>query len=233
MARTTPKLRIPEEQKPAVRYLAELTDEQAAELQAALESAHPAIAPAALAAQLEGQVDIDREALVAILRTLLSLAATGRHFAIPPDRLASDVSERALEEGLISDEKSADVLRTRLDVLLRLNGAIGVSSRALNVMLENKNTFVRARIITDVRHLFSTGDDPQPVAATIVHTLRIESHTDDRHVNFYFAMDLADVRQLQRVLARAVLKEQALRKALAETGISILESDDSSRDPYA
>lgn len=66
MARTTPKLRIPEEQKPAVRYLAELTDEQAAELQAALESAHPAIAPAALAAQLEGQVDIDREALVAL-----------------------------------------------------------------------------------------------------------------------------------------------------------------------
>lgn len=231
MARAAPKLRIPEQQRAAIRAFGELSPEQVHGLKQALAGAKAANSAPALARQIAPKVEIDRDTLVEIVAMLVSLSATSQRYEIPLDQLVTAVTDRAVEQQLGPTQETAEAFKKKLHQLLLLDQPLDVTSRVLNVMWETKNVFISARVVSDVRSIFSAGDPPEPIAAAVVHNLRIESHTDDRHVNSYFAMDTADLRDLRDMIDRALRKEEALRRVLRDTQLEFVDMGYDRGDP--
>ncbi len=104
-------------------------------------------------------------------------------------------------------------------------------ARAFDVLTEEERIFHTARMVTDVRPIFSDDVSEAPTAAVLVHTLKIDHHEYPGEVkSFFLALDEADIRRLKAVLERELLKAEALRGALGAAGIRIIdfggESDD-------
>lgn len=223
MARPKAKLKIPDQQRPAVRALSELSPSELEGLVEALAQAEPSPTSTGLVSQVKSKVELAVEVLEPILGMLLSLYSIARRYELSAEEVAAEVTDRAVEEQLGPTPESAPNFREGLSRLLRLDRSIGVTSRLLNVMWENKNVYVSARIVSDLRSVFSSGEVPEPMAAAVVHNLRIESHTDDRHINHFFAMDNSDLRALRDAIDRAMKKESALRRVVVDTKLSFVD----------
>jgi hypothetical protein len=78
--------------------------------------------------------------------------------------------------------------------------------------------------MTDIRSVFGQPED-LPLAAGIVHTLKITYHVDDGMKDFYVALDDGDVRTLRELLDRAELKFASLQALLDRAKVPLLESE--------
>jgi hypothetical protein len=216
-------LQIPEYHKRFLSAFFELSDEDADALFAALEKANPALTATILAQRVTPAVRITPGVLPGILLALMSLLRTRYTFDRTADEISADVVAQATEEGLIQTGEDAQVptgLQERLARFLSLERALGITSHAVDVLASHQHPFASARILSDVRYIFSMDDAPSPAAGLIVHNLEIVAHSGggDR-TNHYFALDSLDVRTLQAVIERAILKEDALRTVIEGSDI--------------
>lgn len=217
-------LRIPEAHKPALRKLISLDAEFGQALFKALEKAEPAASPDGLASSIASDVSIPLNDLREIIAALLSLALTRETYSISTSKVVDDVLARAVEENLIDDDpETVSSGKQRLSELLSLERSVGVSSRVLGIISEHKHAFVSARILTDMRPVFSAGEDPTPLAGMIVHNLKLETHVDGRHKDFFVALDARDLKELRDVIDRAIRKETALKVSIVSGGISYVD----------
>src|ERR1043166_6152319 len=169
-------LTIPSEHKVALTKLASFSDEQTQRLLEALRAAAPTIWPHALAKQIATTADLPLEDVTEILDTLISLIANRDQKNFSTEKVASDVANAMAAEHIGDIQpNSAEManVEKRLREFLEVDRSLGVTSRALNVMTQHKHPFRSGRILTDIRTVFSTGDDPQPIAGLIVHNLQI------------------------------------------------------------
>ncbi|HET6386457.1 MAG TPA: hypothetical protein VFJ58_23945 [Armatimonadota bacterium] len=79
-------------------------------------------------------------------------------------------------------------------------------------------------MLSDVRHVFS--HDLAPVAAVIVHQLRIGYLEDVERKEFWVTLDTNDLDQLIATLDRARTKAEKLRATIATSGIHYLPPED-------
>ena len=225
MARTElTRLRIPDGYKKPLRDLFALSQAAAEQLQSALEEAKPAISPSALVQQITSQTSIDPDTLNEIISLLISLSITKERYDFTREKVLSDVAQGAVEEGLVPDhdEEAISLFKERLGRLLALDRSIGASSRAQSILLTHQNTFVSARVLTDIRPIFSSSQDLEPTAAVIVHSLKIEFRTGDRRGEQFFALDVKDLRSLRTMVDRAIQKEERLKRVISEGGLSYI-----------
>jgi hypothetical protein len=140
-----------------------------------------------------------------------------------------DISQKAVEslshakneEIKISEEKQP-VLKDRIKKLLSFDASVGVTAKALDVMTDQDRVFCNARILSDIRPVFTTSLESAS-AAVIVHTLRIGFHQDDKHQDFYFALDGSDLKALKEIILRAEKKTKALEAILEKSNTKCLK----------
>jgi hypothetical protein len=140
--------------------------------------------------------------------------------------VVSDIAEAAASEklgGLEPGSPAVPAFADKLTRLMSLEQPLGVTSRALDVMTQHKNPLRSSRILSDIRSIFSSGDDPRPVAAVIVHNLRLATMTDGDYFTFTAALDSQDLRSLAAVVARAIKKEESLKGAIQRAGLSYID----------
>jgi len=118
--------------------------------------------------------------------------------------------------------KNWEPLRANLRRLLTL-GTLGVSAKALGVMVDHAQVFRNARVISDLRPIFGSDPASKPEAATLVHTLKIDLRTKEAQRAFYVAMDSRDLQILRRAIDRALEKDKALRKVCSASNITFLD----------
>jgi hypothetical protein len=110
---------------------------------------------------------------------------------------------------------------SRLDPLLHnlvASRSIKLLTNAIDLSYEYAHLYRRARIITDIRPLFS--DDASVVEASVISfTLRLKFQSVDGERELSIAMDEADVRQLMEQCSRAQTKAVTSRELMRRSNV--------------
>ena len=220
-------IRIPKRELPSLKKLAEIDQSCFASFISALEAARPTLTPRQFANQISDKVGtIASEDLLTILNTVFALYGMKEKGGGSSEDLADSVSKAAAESKSkdirFPAEKQA-LLKDRLKLLLDLDKPLAVTSKALDVMTEHERIFCGARILTDMRPVF-TGSPPSPAAAVIIHNLKVGFHQAGEHREFYVALDDSDIQLLKDVIAHAEEKAVALRSLLSKANLPHLEN---------
>ena len=216
------RLMIPEAQKPEFKKILNLTDEQAQDLYSALEVTPPAAEFRTFLESLSSRVStLQKNVVFGIAGTLFAVYryrdSVENTVEDVPNELAAAYAE---SEGISKEDQSR--LSLRLARLLGFNTSLGLSAKASDVLLENSDSFTGARIVTDIRPIFS-GKEPSSLGGSVVvHVLKIEYLEGSQEKEFFVALDTQDIRILKSVLERAEAKEAIVNAFLQGSGLPSL-----------
>jgi hypothetical protein len=221
-------LQIPEEQIPVIKKLVGLGPAELDKLLQGLREAEPSLYVGELIPKVAAKSQMPPDDVQAILSVLASLYVTRDRQGYGMEPFLEEIrSSLQLSDIPIDDAVSWPRLRTFFDNALRLEDSLGVSAKALFVMLQHERVYGSARIFTDIRPVFKTDIAEAPGAAVLIHMLRIGYHEDNAHRELYFAMDGDDLRQLLDTVHRALRKEETLEAMMTKSGVRILRRDGS------
>lgn len=171
----------------------------------------------------EKEIQLNEEQLEAIIALLVNLyylwSASFDHYSI--DEFVNEVVSAADSE---LSEINKDSLEQNLLGLLQLDGSVGVTAKALDLMTDYERVMRDVRIITDSRPVFTVDGRDAPVAFMTNHTLKIEYMKDQELGYFYVAMDSNDIARLHRLLDRALRKESNLEAFVSKSDAQYLDS---------
>jgi hypothetical protein len=158
------------------------------------------------------------EGLVGALLSLSTLSRT--HTA------SSVVDAVSKSSSLEIDDKRRDRLRVELQRLIE-TPAIYSAAAAIDLLTQHERNYSSARVVTDVRPVFSSDVEEQPTGAVIVETLHLQTwDRDGNSETLHVAMDDVDLRELRDVIERALVKAETLREMLSGQGIAYFELDE-------
>ena len=218
-------LKVPPEAIAGLQKIADL-DQRTFELFAeATRTAKPTLAQKGLSTEVAQKVQgaMRRDDIVLILASIFGLYVLKYHRGASPDEITESVidSIAELKNSNLSQEKLA-VLKPRLNTLLRFDKSVAVTAKAVDVMMKHDRVFCDARILSDIRSVF-TDSTAAPSAAVIVHTLRIGFHHQGEHDEVFIALDTGDLKKLKEAIVRAEEKNEALKLILQKSQLPYLE----------
>lgn len=197
----------------------ELGPEVLAELLNSLTSLkEPPVTPKDLLSYIHSKLAGDAERTECLVRQLLSLAGLGRQGGHSASEVVDGVGQAIV--------KHADWNPTELEgwasvspVLAELLQVPAVRLTATTIELSYDYSYVlrRARILTDVRPLFSE-DGEQVEAAVVSQTMRLRYDDINGEREMSIAVDEADIRDLMQQCDRALKKAAAAQRQFAVPG---------------
>ena len=136
--------------------------------------------------------------------------------------IVKDIAVLALENKIV-DPENIETLKLRLTTLLN-NEQVYYASKSSVVLTEHGNVFIQARVLTDIRPIFSINVQETPKAGMIIHNLHIHYQGDQEgdHKDLFLALDSKDIKSLKDSLIRAEQKESALQKLYDKIGMANL-----------
>ena len=146
------------------------------------------------------------------LRTLY-----GRHYRFnePAAVLAASVASDMQAAGEL-EEAEREAFIGRLVELLAIE-PLWESFKAHELSNEHGRVYVRAKVITDARPVFSDDVDARPDRFVVVHSLHIHYYSaDDRADACVVGMTTKELEELKAVLDRAISKSKQLEDSMAE-----------------
>jgi hypothetical protein len=211
-----------------VRTLYDLSDDSMERLLTALENTLPTSVAPKYATRVSRQVNENSEDMREVVRFILSLYDLRSQVGLSLSDFLQAV-RRSLANSKEEDVKALtddwERLENRLKSVLSLERTTGVVAKAQTLMTQQGNVFLGARVLTDVRPIFTADPEQEPAAALLVHQLAITYRHDDEDRHFYVALDSDDVEKLRTVLNRAESKGKSLVSALKETSMAVLEDE--------
>jgi len=222
-------LKIPKDDLAKLKAIAELQDEVFDSLIEAIASARPTLRIKQFAVQLLEKVNVPGglQSVVSLLGVICTLYVLVERRGSSSQELAEQVSRSAREansEKFTFPEELEKILASRIKALLGFEGTLGITAKALDVMTENEHTFCGARILSDIRTIF-TSSSKEPSAGVIIHNLQIGYHdsAEGGHKEIYIALDTDDIGTLKEIFCRAEKKTVALQEVLKRSGATYLE----------
>lgn len=151
-----------------------------------------------------------------LIRALLSIETARVVHGFSLTAFANDVATSASLE--LTPQGSVSLAR-RIESLAKLR-AIAVTAKARDVAAEHERVFHTVRMLTDIRPVF--GDDAQepPLGAVVSHVLRINAYSGGRNEDYFVALDNRDLKELERVVRRALEKNTSLDRTLDSIGFA-------------
>lgn len=212
-------LRVPRSDRGALELLAKLPAPAAEHLFEAVADAPPSLMPQDYVEQVAKRApELGRAELEQIVEALLGAGAARSTQGVAVEEFAAGIS---MSQDLELDEDQRRELKARLTALWQ-HASLIVSSKALDVLTEGERTFHSARILTDVRPIFLDEPAATPAAAVVLHTLKVEFHSDDEIRSVFFVLNEDDLDDLEEVLSRARQKGASLRAIIESTRVAYL-----------
>ena len=220
-------LKIPDRHKSVVERIISLSDESAELLIRALHEAPPAISPRALAQSIAPRMPPEiggglDELLTVLISLILLVASRGKSPQEAGTEIAAAAAEMkigGLELGSEEEAKFSD----RITSFMKLADTLSITSKASSVYFAHPRLFHRAKILSDIRTIFSSDDSIEPVAGMIVHQLEISESSEGQMQSHYVAMNAHDLKELKLAVDRALSKDAALQKVIENSGLKYLE----------
>ncbi|MCA1635260.1 MAG: hypothetical protein LC802_16610 [Acidobacteria bacterium] len=208
---------IPEEYELGLAEIFTLSDDSVQKILTALEGIAPSIRYKSIAERVASNVhDISKEVLEAledIFEVLFSLNIIRTGAEVPTDIFVDDICEAVSESGSELLKEAAGVCGRFKPNLIKLleSKTLEIASKSGMLLRESGQTYCSARILSDLRPVFSESVEDAPMAAMTVHTLKLTYHQGDRLKDFFLAMNTKDVQRLRELLDRADAKAASLR----------------------
>lgn len=113
----------------------------------------------------------------------------------------------------------------RLHDLFAFDDTLGTVAKARAIYFFQGNDFCGAKIVTDVRPIFRSDPNLDPVAAVLVHTLQIGYHRikSQEHQDFTIMLDEDELDELQEAIERARAKAKTLVRITEKAGMRCLK----------
>lgn len=139
----------------------------------------------------------------------------------PVDEFVDDLVAAMRETGSaeLAVEERESVVR-RLHAVLAVD-PLAVRAKAHALQRDHEHIFHDAKILTDLRPVFST-PDAEPEGVIIEYTLKIVFHDGARHKEVYMALDASDLSRLREIIQRAEMKVASLSAMLDAKNITHL-----------
>lgn len=217
---------IPKSDYPALSKLVHLAEATAKSLVKALQKEPPALYLRLLSNRISQKIGISGPETHELLDVIAKLFSSYKKMGWKLDEFLHVLRQTLAEANIPDLTFTEDQWKTRksfLSKLLECEDSVGVTAKALSVMVDHTRAFRDARILTDFRPVFRSNPNEPPAAAVIIHTLKIEYKADHQDKDFFLALDSMDLDRLAKLVMRAKLKEKALKLSLRPSKILILE----------
>lgn len=158
----------------------------------------------------------DQSTAESVMRLCLALNGIMRHSRIDAGSVVTSIRSVIEREAKWSAEHLAKWTSVE-PFFVRLLGscAFRVVAKAMDLSYEYANLYRRARILTDIRPLFTSNADAIE-AAVISYTLRLRFDSSDGEHELSIAMDEGDVRDLIDQCERALTKAKTARDLMVQ-----------------
>jgi len=205
---------IPAVERAGLERLATLTEDQIYQLCAALSSVPILLDRDRFINSLQAVPGINTEDLQQITWSLMFLhsyiAATTE---ISVNEFVSDVGG-ALAEGGVELSKVEEIKRV-LPSLLEVD-VLRLRAKAVDLQVDHAKVFQSARVLTDVRPVFSIKSTDEVRGVLVFHTLKIQYFEDEDAKELHVVLDDRDMIDLSDSLDRAKRKARGIRALLQE-----------------
>ncbi len=200
---------------PGLQNIRDLNDRNFKAIQADLEN-DIRLSPAFLGEVVERHVSSD-SSVADITSVLLSLLALMREKKLTPDTVVKGITSGL---SLIPADKAWGPEEIKRwcdleDALVQLLSSKRLQhlEKAVALSYEYSNLLQKVRIITDIRPVYekNESEELEIEAAMISQTLKIDYTSDDGRHSISMAMDIADLKDLEKACGRAVKKANAAR----------------------
>lgn len=202
-------LRIPAQDKALLTTIARLTPEQVGELVPSLAKNGADALPDRLAG-IARVLDIRMEEAIPYLAVISAAIRSGIGYALSPEQVAQNVISSLKRDGAL-DDFDENVALENLSAIFSVP-ELGFENTVQELTISYQNNLLNSRIITDMRPVFSKGDDLKVDTIIITHNLELTYLENGQSKTEYFALNSKDIEDLTKVLERAKNKEGALRE---------------------
>ncbi len=209
-------LTIPDAYKQSLKKLLSLSPEVRQRFLEAIKASKPTLMLPHFAKLVGQSAGISVPDAVGYLSLLGSLFLYGESQGLRPAAIAAAVSKGIDADAIKdwSDDSEREQFVEFLTEALGLRPGIGVSAKALDVLLQDPHPLTSARIITELRPVFLEKSEAMTIeAGMIVHSLKLSSfRSDGSEEDYYVSMDSLDLREFKQVIDRAMKKEESLQR---------------------
>ncbi len=215
------------ERRSGLLRLLHLSQEQMQKLYNAVEAAHPTLTISAFSRQVASMSEIDENIVSDIIWAVggiyyVSFAAGRSLRDIVQDirwELESADSEVTLHEDNLGE------LEKRLMMFLELHASLGVTAKARMLVGLHEPVFLDAQVVSDIRPVFGENPEEPPLAAIVLHRLRISYRDGEQEKDFSVVLETQEIADVRTTLNRADLKAKSLLALLKSAGLPIVEED--------
>lgn len=214
------KFRIPESQRDGLSIILSLSEDKVKHLTSTLEKVPKGLGPMDLSDYLSEKSVFSPKESAEVVKVLSALYRLKSTEPLVTDEVVNGISEALKEteqEDLRPRDGDWDKFKKNFKVLLSYDNTIGITFKTLALSTEYEKFYIDSNIYTDIRPAFNPDIEKKFDAATIIHTLKLEYHTGDRHDQVHVALDSRDLVRLRKQLQRAEEKEKSIKKNFKET----------------
>ena len=205
----------------------ELPTEEATKFSSALEGAKAQFNGPELAKSIVPTCALSPALIYSIVEVLINVYRAGEPQKPFETFLDGSVKPALVHAKTFSEGKEEEEwgrLRQFLLHALSLEGILGTTAKAGEILTGHEKIFETARVMTDFRPIFHVDVSEKPDAGLVIHMLKItQRDKHSRKFDTYYALDTNDIEKLMGVLDRAVKKEKALRKMMEDAGLRVLD----------
>lgn len=227
-------LEIPSDDLDALEVLVELNEQQSRGLIEALRTATPTLYPSRLVKQVAARTSFGKAPAKDVIRVLRGVYRVRTTLEAPLSEIVDAVLAAMDATGrpkLHLEGARRERFAKELSEILSLEETLGVSVRGFELLHEHERTYCSGRIVTDARPVFRSDVSKDPAVMVIGHTLRIDFHKgrpSGGHdvTSFYVAVDSDDLRELRRMIDRALEKDTTMRRVVAKANIQCLPEEE-------
>ncbi len=213
-----PAFKIPEGQKPAIATLVKLDPEKMQALLAYLQACGPSLISASAHENLPDSLALDAESAADFVSALASMYLSHESGWLT----LGDITQTIADDPDIGvDDEKMPAVEEFLDAMFGLSDSFGLAAKMLRLRYDYANVLSHASIVSDLRPVFSTSVG-RPEGFAIVHNLRLKLNPGaEKYV--YVALDTPDLKGLEKIIARALEKDRALRATVEEMKIPVYQ----------
>jgi hypothetical protein len=163
--------------------------------------------------------DIPSEEVVSLIESVAELYKVRANRDVSVKDFARNVTDAMGEIDEVSlriSESGREEFESKLALLLGAE-ELSVTSKAKSLAVEDERAFCHARIMTELRPVFTEDAEAGPKAMVMVHRLKVVYHSaDSEHKEIYLVLDADDLKTIRKQIDRAEVEARSLESILPE-----------------
>lgn len=164
------------------------------------------------------------EIIFKVLDSIVSLYSVIDKYELKTLEVAESIAELSKSIKELKNKKySTQRFISRLKKLLD-NEKLYVAYKSSSIYLEHKNQYISAKILSDIRPIF-TKPDLSPKVSIISNVLHVhyrKGENEEDHQDFFIALDSLDLQNLRKAVNRAEAKNDTLKVLIKKSGMTFL-----------